>query len=574
MWSIEGNIPFEWHLQNSIFGQKRTSRNKQFVIFDGKSVWKGPFKQDKAKELSKRFDQVEEWNLPLAVLPEAKFYSSSDIEGLFLHYENLSENYSSGSDWHQESFSEFSYQVNRRSNLVKISDVLQKKVNEWIYDFVPQMTMTLCALTLIGVGDLHTCNILADLEKRQVYIIDFDQNRSVEPEGDFFFLSKAPAKNIATKWKEELILHKEEIIQFIKNLEITSELEDRRKSILEALKNINYVKTNRVETSSRGLMIYSGPFNSRTYSNLSIDIAKSGLQKYIRRGEVDNALMMTFELLRMRELEAKSIVSNLSNRLAIIAVEDIGPANCDLVEKVLQKHISDRTDEEVFNLVVEMCNSAKTRLLSHLARAYHTKYRKISRKYGIKVEVESHESDSLDDMEFWFLEDEEEIREIGNIFLQRLREKSINAFTWAQYYHEKFDDVKIKARGRRRKASVVLWRMMESEIDKNNLSLFRLLEKHFFELTENKPFLRMALYLTLKGKVEAGSSDCKEPTLSLNELLTGQYEVVVKDYVIDQHTAEGKRRGSDRKMFTTQGAFVNNEDLRFRDETLLKIYGE
>ena len=575
MWAIdEGeSFPFLEHLKKSVFGQKRTSRQKQFVIFDDNNVWKGPYKRSCMKALAERYDKVCEWNLPLVVLPERKFYTSENIEGVFFRFDNISgDNYSDGYDWHTESFSTYTYRVNRRSNLLKISDLLKKSGHEWIYNYVPEMTITLCLLTLLGAGDLHTCNIMANLETKTVHIIDFDQNRAEEPTGDFFFLSKPPAKATAKIWKIEMTKYKKKIIDFINKIEIAPQQEKERKKMIEFFEQLELEKPSIVDTNNLGYMMFNGPFNSRTYSNLSVDIVKSGLQKYIRRNEVDDALIMAFEMLRMREINAKAIVTNFANRISIIAVEDIGPANLPLVKRILEKPISELPDVEIYSLIVQMCNSPKTRILSHLARAYNKSNYKISRKYGIDIERESHEDDPLNDDEFWFDGDDESLKQIGNIFLQRLRNRDVNAFVWGQYYHEKFGDMKVAPRNRRRKASVVLWRMMESETTKENLALLTLLEKYFFTLTEDKPFLRLAIYLTLNGNISPGSYSVISPTLTIEQLLTGEYEAVVKDYIVDKHTAQGKMKGADRKVFTSEGAHINNEDMRFSDDTLKKIY--
>ena len=86
---------------------------------------------------------------------------------------------------------------------------------------------------------------------------------------------------------------------------------------------------------NKGLMYFDGPWKSKTYSGLDIDICKSGVQKYIRRGIVSKALMCAFELYRMEEVGGRSLQTNLYNRLAVIVAEDVGIPNLPLITSVL-----------------------------------------------------------------------------------------------------------------------------------------------------------------------------------------------------------------------------------------------
>ena len=71
--------------------------------------------------------------------------------------------------------------------------------------------------------------------------------------------------------------------------------------------------------------------SSKTYSGLDLDVVKSALQKYIRRNMPQKALLSAIELYRFGEVGGIAAVTNMYNRLAIIANEDIGPANLSLV---------------------------------------------------------------------------------------------------------------------------------------------------------------------------------------------------------------------------------------------------
>lgn len=75
----------------------------------------------------------------------------------------------------------------------------------------------------------------------------------------------------------------------------------------------------------------------RTIHDVPADEVISGLQKSLRRGLVDTALLLAYEMfLTSAEMEAM-----LWSRLAVIAVEDVGLGNASLpvlVETLLQQH--------------------------------------------------------------------------------------------------------------------------------------------------------------------------------------------------------------------------------------------
>lgn len=138
-----------------------------------------------------------------------------------------------------------------------------------------------------------------------------------------------------------------------------------------------------VKTFSSG-----GSTDRRNVSVFTVIVMKSALQKYIRRGLVDKALYVTTELWRLHEIRSYEAVAGLFKRLAVIALEDIGIAAPRLVTYAVSKcrewltirekvrvTSSDKLDSfidfaDIVSLVIEMCESKKTRSLSHIKAAY------------------------------------------------------------------------------------------------------------------------------------------------------------------------------------------------------------
>ena len=93
---------------------------------------------------------------------------------------------------------------------------------------------------------------------------------------------------------------------------------------------------------------------------------KSGLQKYIRRGETVSALYCLGELLTFQlgksPRDVKRIMTNVRHRLIVIALEDIG--NLELFPTLLQL-IKEFTHESMHKAVTLMCQSKKVRIGSH-----------------------------------------------------------------------------------------------------------------------------------------------------------------------------------------------------------------
>jgi hypothetical protein len=108
-----------------------------------------------------------------------------------------------------------------------------------------------------------------------------------------------------------------------------------------------------------------------------LGVSKSAIQKYIRRGEEEKALMIGREMSSYWLLEDDSAVSrvktNLMNRLKIIYMEDVGIGNYHIwgwmIEKMNQmKQATCREQVEVIleEVIIVLCRSRKTRLCSYL----------------------------------------------------------------------------------------------------------------------------------------------------------------------------------------------------------------
>jgi hypothetical protein len=137
-----------------------------------------------------------------------------------------------------------------------------------------------------------------------------------------------------------------------------------------------------METEKKSLTepVYNGMrAPSKIRGDIDVDVAKSALQKAIRRGDVSLAWTMALrlnEFLNVDDGKGKPVRSNMLNRLPIIAGEDIGLADVDVVEKV-DKYVNKiRSSEllcekELIECVTLMCMAEKSRLGSHLNSVFY-----------------------------------------------------------------------------------------------------------------------------------------------------------------------------------------------------------
>jgi hypothetical protein len=339
--------------------QKRTGRHKQFVLRlpdDDAWVYKGPYAAARVQPLAERFDTLRTWALPDVVLPDRTLFPMAGHDAqYFLRFPNIAPGPVGPTEPNRESFSEYTYLVAQRTTAVKAREVYaQAPAPAWAVALIPRLAAQLVALATLRVGDIHLSNILADTVQQRMYIIDVEETRTRLPDGPLAIFTTMPQRATAALWMAELRANYEAISAAVAALPInhmaaeavlvqlcgeTDEVSPAAPDVPTAAPAAPDVPT-AAPAEARGHMRAAGPFRSYTYSGFKTDEAKSGLQKYVRRGEVDKALIMAFELWRFNGLvaeaaSAKGIVTNLCNRLCVIACEDVGPADLPLVLETL-----------------------------------------------------------------------------------------------------------------------------------------------------------------------------------------------------------------------------------------------
>ena len=612
----------EDYLTRCIVGQKRTGSSKQFVFLEGDYAIKGPYSEGRLNNVVSRSKILSELGPNVAVLMIDQFETK---DGIFIRFPNLMKEYKLESEPHQESFSSYKYNILKNSPVINIGEALRNK-KTWIFPLLEDSILTLCYCYILKTGDMNIRNFLSDPNTKQFYVIDYDDNLSTERDDEVFYFNKLPAK--AYDWYNNVKCHYNKVANRLKelvnsNVIISNNLSDRLLKTINLLEKYGEVKKivklniikpaspkiipkpilklnvikkeiplpKKIVTDNNGYMNWKGPFGgSTTFSNIKLDIAKSALQKYIRRNIEDKALLIAFELYRFSEiLEAKAAVSNLYNRLAIIANEDIGPANLSLVLEVTRLVESkDRNTGVLYQMVKLLSESKKSRFPSHCWRSYsNPDGRKVAEELGLPLDnsftsddllfIEEHRNCNL------FVEsDPENIRCYLLTFWKRLIDKDFNAFTWCYFYLEATKDLNLESKrtkfikGNQRcntkKADILIWKVLSKFLDPE---CHDILVESYYNQSESRPFLQLAVVVALYGlkyeKIDiiADLNNDKH----IDDMLNARYEMIkIDDFVIDKHTKDGRNAGMSVKDFVDDGAYVANEDMTYHNELLVKIY--
>jgi hypothetical protein len=601
-------------LKNGLCCQKRTGNGKKFTVYYDNKIIKGPYTQEATNKILDRFKILQSWNTQHLIHP-SNVHKSIDGSNNFIEYPNmgLPPITECLHEINKESFSEYSYNVLQRTGLFKLSDqLLLKKNQDVIAKYATSVTSTLLRLIFLGVGDSGFFNVLVSEDKQRIYVIDIDDNRDDIRDSPFFYCSKDPSSKYSELWKnvvdvnailddlEKNIQPKNErynnVINMFKKYYLISmsssmlpmfniiPMLQPAESTIQPFFNIisesSSSSQQQIVISNQGSMQFKGIFSSITFSNYPVDEIKSGLQKYVRGDIVEKALICGFEMYRFKEFgtTAQVIVSNVYNRIGVIAPEDIGPANINLALNVINYVLKDETrDPYIFSTIIKsLCVSKKTRLLSHFWRAYVVDEGiKVAKGKGIQVDSEVQFSQYTFQ---WLDGDPKELVPIGEIFYQRLNEGNSNAFHWLGKFMDIAEGKKMAKRkgNRKTKAIEIIWIMLKLKL--SNI-VYDILSTAYSTFSEKRPFIMLAVYIALFNintndvVIQPFTPDSNKE--EVNKILEGKYTFKLDDYVIDMHTKAGREKGMNRTNFVKEGAVIANSDPQFETDyykTLRDVY--
>lgn len=516
-------------------GQKRT---KNWAVMVGGEVWKGPMKEERLTWIEYVTDALSQVN---SVVLATRIQLLND-GSLWVVYPSLSGEQET--EPYVDKRSGLHVNIIKRSGWVKLSDVLYPEI-----DNVTDLLFTMVLAYTIGVGDLGLYNVLYSQEERRAVLIDYEDEdrRPFDPKEEWFYFTKRPRAELLNPWLEKVRPHYGELARRLGELEET----ERVRAVLNHLSN--YMKVE--------LPVWGGPFHGTfSRSNVPLDVLKSGLQKYIRRADEQQAEIYAYEWYEIGQLpNASSTLSNLVNRLATIAMEDVGIANWEIGKAIvswIRKGVYDLPT--ILHWVRVASRSPKTRLCSHLMSAGRTGYY-----------TELPES-ILDDTIDW-TESEKAIQspfiKMVNMFFLRVRQRKNSFVFWLDQLVQ-IEGVEGITRGRRKSWWSVIWhglKRLSNELED--------LEWFFYKRSEKeRPYWVVFAVLRL---FYPERSTLPELTGEIpGYLTTGEYKLRIDEFVVDKHTSSGARSGKTRKEFVKDGAFVTPECPRFTSPELKRWYEE
>lgn len=369
---------------------------------------------------------------------------------------------------------------------------------------------------------------------------------------------------------------------------------------------------------------------SVTYHGLKLSVIKSVVQKNIRRGKLDQSLNSAFEMYGFKKVGGMPGVHNLYNRLNVISAEDISPNeygvllaayvsgwnvkwvhkdNLDFLPKKSRKMISTEdhyAPERLAAIVEALAEAKKSRLPSHIWNGYvREEGRKDLYKYlkkhpdseltlenvtrGVKEMTDDDHKLYESRKNKFLLKSDYSIQKgkfakVLIMIYNRLKNRDFNAMAWVNYFLEEFDGVKVESRNSRTKFEIALWGVLGMFVPDEVLVPLR---DAFFTLSETRPPLQFLVTfiltrppgnITFDLSIADISSDIDKlakkykSSKRLSQLLSFDYDLVIKDYMLDKHT--GKRGNEDDliREFRQKGAKVKNQDTEVYNEVLEKLY--
>lgn len=290
-----------------------------------------------------------------------------------------------------------------------------------------------------------------------------------------------------------------------------------------------------------------------TFNGLSFDIAKSALQKFIRRGDYNSAQIIATELDIFRWApDSKSVITNIFNRLRIIALEDIGLACPQIIldiDALLLKwrHSELVPNSELISVVTWMSQCPHTRLYSHI-RSYFLSNPPKKSTYPPSNKFELGKDEGL---KVW----------VDNLIVS-IENRHLGAFYWINLILE--ERMLQQKRPRSRKAGFLIFEIiknyLKTEEEKKSWELCR---RWYTTHNAKESFLYVIhpVYLViLRPELESVWKWPRQkivPRLDAYALVLAGEVPKMPDYVCDMHTRKGKVMGRTGINFAFEGAYVN-----------------
>ena len=324
--------------------------------------------------------------------------------------------------------------------------------------------------------------------------------------------------------------------------------------------------------------------NDSSWNGYQLDALKSALQKYIRRGMLDEALEVAGELdlfKHMPDRKGEAIRTNFLHRLAVIFVEDIGVAGLPIwakVDKALTTVLRERekppTDrdwcgeaQDIANVIGVLCACHKSRCASHsraisdtsaasrkLAADKYPEVRKLHEEVDLKLRSR--------DIKAGHEDTEGDIRAYSKWFAEALTSKSWTAVWWARRLAESTAKVKV---GKKTKPVYIVFNVLQQQCPDKFKGVLGLALSWFDGMlkTVKENFMCWlnivnAILMDAPMNTMDGASALL-PVKNVDAWAANRRGLDIRfpDYVLDRHTKTGRHKSL--TTFAMEGAHVENE---------------
>jgi hypothetical protein len=322
------------------------------------------------------------------------------------------------------------------------------------------------------------------------------------------------------------------------------------------------------------MIAYRTCFSSISDHCYKLDILKSGIQKYLRRRELDKMIwcvmeIFKFELWSENEKEkkmCKGIITNMLNRIIVMMDEEL--LFCEIERYVVLREMIEKFDKDRENglkYLLSICKClSEGRLCRHASdiRAYWDYRYRFGGSQKLedmqkKVDIEENYIDNDDD--FFY-----------NEFIENFKENSDEMYYWMFKIFNRGSINDKYCFNRKKEYIYKIWKMLfDLPIVTENDIVKKVLDYKYNEFDKKRGERFMFLVNCIELLRDNGKRipdkerikkmynsliDCYDINLIKSSYVRKIYKCMEKsinidDYVIDMHTSQGRKMGKNRKDF-------------------------
>ena len=310
-----------------------------------------------------------------------------------------------------------------------------------------------------------------------------------------------------------------------------------------------------------------------TWNGYPADVIKSGLQKYIRRGMIEKALYCAGECDLFKEApnagQGEGIRTNFLHRLMVIFMEDVENMSLwpDMTHKMKEifeerkKENRDKAKEErlISEVVIQLGASTKARMCSHIRAVFNPKYKPIHGSYPLLQPL------------WTAIEQNEKEKTLGTLehncklYSKYVKEKNILAV----YYGFQIEGSEEKLKEKILRSFDPVWYLFQQLLNpmdpKQSAVVNKFIEwnkEHMGKLGESFMcwLLPLLYHLGVISQGELPNVDFTAYPMNWDQNRAG-VKIEMNEFVVDKHTAKGRRKGKGLLEFALHGSLVENPAL-------------